>query len=91
MKFIRTNYKKSGKVAKNRLKLLLVSDRACCSPEMMDQLKGDLIQVISKYMDIEQMGVQIQITQEKNDIGVLHPMLFANVPIRAIHNSYTGD
>ena len=31
--------KSSGDVAKDRLKLLLVTDRASCSPEMMEQIK----------------------------------------------------
>ena len=36
---------KSGNVAKDRLKLLLVSDRANCSPEMMEAIKNDIIKV----------------------------------------------
>ena len=48
--FRKTN---SGEVAKDRLKLLLVSDRANCSPEMMELIKNDIIKVISKYMDID--------------------------------------
>ena len=39
--------KSSGEVAKDRLKLLLVSDRANCSPELMEQIKNDIIQVLS--------------------------------------------
>ena len=39
--------KSSGDVAKDRLKLLLVSDRANCSPEIMEMIKNDIIQVIS--------------------------------------------
>ena len=42
--------KSSGEVAKDRLKLLLVSDRSNCSPETMELIKNDIIQVISKYM-----------------------------------------
>ena len=42
--------KGSGDVAKDRLKLLLVSDRANCSPEVMEMIKNDIIKVISKYM-----------------------------------------
>ena len=38
--------KNSGEVAKDRLKLLLVTDRASCSPEMMEQIKNEIIQVI---------------------------------------------
>ena len=35
--------KASGSVAKDRLKLVLVSDRAGCSPEVMEQIKNDII------------------------------------------------
>ena len=41
--------KNSGGVAKDRLKLLLVSDRANCSPDVMEMIKNDIINVISKY------------------------------------------
>ena len=40
----------SGNMAKDRLKFVLVSDRANCSPETMEMIKNDIIDVISKYM-----------------------------------------
>ena len=57
--------KSSGDVAKDRLKLLLISDRANCSPEIMELIKNDIIKVISKYMEIDCDGLDIQITQMK--------------------------
>ena len=48
--------KNSGEVAKDRLKLLLISDRANCSPEIMEAIKNDIIKVITKYMDIDSEG-----------------------------------
>ena len=40
--------KNSGNVAKDRLKLLLVSDRANCSPDVMEKIKnGELGEIIS--------------------------------------------
>lgn len=79
--------KSSGDVAKDRLKLLLVSDRANCSPEMMEQIKNEIIQVISKYMDIDTEGLDIQITQtESEGSNGTVPALFANIPIRDIHH-----
>ncbi len=75
--------KSSGDVAKDRLKLLLVSDRANCSPEIMEMIKNDIIKVISKYMVIDAEGLDIQITQtesEGNNGSV--PALYANIPIR---------
>lgn len=75
--------KNSGDVAKDRLKLLLISDRANCSPDVMEMIKNDIIQVISKYMEIDAEGLDIQITTTESDgeNGSV-PALFANIPIR---------
>ena len=81
--------KSSGYVAKDRLKLLLVSDRANCSPEIMELIKNDIINVIAKYMEIDSEGLDIQITQTESDgeNGNV-PALVANIPIKEVkHNS----
>lgn len=81
--------KNSGDVAKDRLKLLLVSDRANCSPDVMEMIKNDIIAVISKYMEIDDQGLDIQITQTESDgnNGTV-PALFANIPIKDLkHNA----
>lgn len=79
--------KSSGDVAKDRLKLLLVSDRANCSPEIMEMIKNDIINVISKYMIIDTDALDIQITQteSENNNGSV-PALFANIPIKDMKN-----
>ena len=51
--------KSSGQKAVDRLKLVLVSDRSNCSPEIMEQIKNDIIQVISKYVEIDIEGLDI--------------------------------
>lgn len=75
--------KNSGDVAKDRLKFVLVSDRANCSPDVMEKIKNDIIQVISRYMDIDAEGLDIQITETESDNhnGKV-PALYANIPIR---------
>ena len=81
MDFFRT--KSSGDVAKDRLKLLLISDRANCSPEIMELIKNDIIKVISKYMEIDCDGLDIQITQtESESENGRVPALCANIPIK---------
>ena len=79
--------KSSGDVAKDRLKLLLVSDRANCSPDTMEMIKNDIIQVISKYMEIDAEGLDIQITQTESEgkNGTV-PALYANIPIRDVRH-----
>ena len=67
---------KSGNVAKDRLKLLLVSDRANCSPEVMEAIKNDIIKVISKYMDIDVSQLNFGLTKSDNEVA-----LIANIPV----------
>ena len=55
--------KSSREIAKDRLKILLISDRVNCSPEMMDMIKNDIARVISKYMKIDTNSMEIQITK----------------------------
>ena len=49
--------KSSSELAKDRLKVLLISDRINCSPEMMDMIRADISKVISKYMKIDAESV----------------------------------
>ncbi len=72
----------SSGVAKDRLKILLISDRTECSPEMVEMIKKDIIGVLSKYMRIDVESTEIQITQTKNqERGSRIPSIRANIPI----------
>ena len=72
--------KSSGNVAKDRL---LVSDRANCSSEMMEMMKRDIIEVISRYMDIDAEALDVKITETESDSNNgMVPALVANIPIR---------
>lgn len=74
--------KSSREIAKDRLKILLISDRVNCSPEMMDMIKNDIARVISKYMKIDTDSMEIQITKTNGKgRGVKNPSLYANIPI----------
>ena len=54
---------------------------------MMEQIKNEIIQVISKYMDIDTEGLDIQITQTESESGNGSvPALVANIPVRDIHH-----
>ena len=80
--------KNSGEVAKDSLKILLISDRANCSPEVMEAIKNDIIKVITKYMDIDSEGLDIQITQTESETdNGTGPALYANIPIKELHHS----
>ncbi len=70
-------------VAKDRLKLVLIHDRANCSTHVLEMLKNDILKVISNYMEIDDEELDIQITKTDDDgDGEGSPMLFANIPIK---------
>lgn len=90
--FFTLQKKNSGEIARNRLKLLLVSDKANCSSEIIEMIRDDMIRVISKYMEIDSDGMDIQITQIKTTghQGTI-PALYANIPIREIQPFYCHE
>ena len=76
----------SSNVAKDRLKLVLIHDRMNCSPELLEMMRTDIIQVISKYVDIDMEDFSIEIassgvTDDRRDNGTV---LSANVPIKSL-------
>jgi cell division topological specificity factor len=69
----------SKDMAVERLRLVLVHDRAGVSPGLMEALKEDLIQVISKYMDIDEEAIEVNLNS-----GELSSSLVANIPVKRI-------
>jgi cell division topological specificity factor len=80
--------KNSKDVAKDRLKLVLIHDRANVSPQFLEMLKSEIIKVITNYMDVDESALDIQLTRTKSDDGEsIVPALYANIPIKNIRNS----
>lgn len=69
----------SKDIARERLRLVLVHDRSTVSPEIVNLLRDDLIQVIQKYMDIDLEGLLVNIEGEDNSVA-----LIANIPIKGL-------
>lgn len=68
--------KNSKDMAKDRLKLVLIQDRANMSPTMIEDLRKDLIHVISKYMDFDEKTLEVQMAEQDE-----MTMLEVNIPI----------
>lgn len=78
----RKNKTSSKDTAKERLQLVLIHDRANVSPEFLEMLKGEILEVISKHIEINQNEFDIQLTQTTSEDGKRKvPALVANIPI----------
>lgn len=69
----------SKDVAKERLRLVLVHDRADMSQDVMNHLREDLIAVINKYMEIDQDALEVSMNNEDGTAS-----LVANIPILSV-------
>lgn len=76
-------FRKTRTIAKDRLKILLISDRVSCSPKTMDFIKDDIAKVLSRYMKIDETQMEVEIRQmsEKEAGYGNSPVLYMNIPI----------
>ena len=73
---------KSNDAAKERLHLVLMQDRANVSADFLDLMKQEIIEVIKKYIDIDEGAMDVRLTNKENDDGSNGaPALYANIPI----------
>ena len=70
-------------VAKDRLRLILIHDRGEIAPEVIEKIKEEILEVISKYIDIEVEDVEISVNKS-DDEGENTSALIANIPIKGI-------
>lgn len=69
----------SKNVAKERLRLVLVHDRATVAPERFEALKEDLIRAVSSYVEIDREGMEINLSQRNDSMAIV-----ANIPVKAV-------
>lgn len=78
----------SKDIAKERLKLVLIHDRANVSPQFLEMIKGELIKVISDYMEIDERGLEVKLTRTRREYdNSTVPALVANIPIKRMKDN----
>ena len=78
---------KSKDAAKERLHLVLMQDRANVSADFLDLMKQEIIDVIKKYIEIDESAIDVKLTNKDNGDGTNGaPALYANIPIVTIKN-----
>ena len=77
----------SREAAKERLHLVLMQDRANVSADFLELMKQEIIEVIKKYIDVDESAIDVRLTNKENPDGTNGaPALYANIPILNIKN-----
>lgn len=74
----------SSTTAKERLRLVLLSDHLSLAPDVVESLKRDLLEVISRYVEVDQSQCDVSFEQQEKQVAML-----ANIPIVAMRNRPT--
>ena len=84
-KFSKNENKDSKDTAKERLHLVLMQDRANVSADFLELMKQEIIEVIKKYVDVDENSIDVKLTNKDNGDGTTGaPALYANIPIITI-------
>ena len=76
---------KSKDAAKERLHLVLMQDRANISADFLALMKQEIIEVIKKYIDVDENAIDVRLTNKANEDGTTGaPVLYANIPIMSV-------
>ena len=82
----------SKNTAKERLHLVLMQDRANVSADFLELMKQEIIEVIKKYIEVEESAIDVRLTNEVGEDGTKGaPSLYANIPIVNIKNGIKNE
>lgn len=86
-RFRKSEKEESKSTAKERLHLVLAQDRANISADFLEMMKQEILEVIKKYIDIDEKAIDVRLTNKEGEDGSLGaPALYANIPIITIKN-----
>ena len=84
-KFSKEEKKDSKDTAKERLHLVLMQDRANVSADFLELMRQEIIEVIKKYIEVDERAIEVRLTNKENSDGTVGaPALYANIPIVTI-------
>lgn len=58
-------------VACNRLKFVLMQDRTNLSPELMDRMRKELVELLSKYVEMDKEALELGFEQEGSQVALM--------------------
>ena len=73
-------YQGSSATAKERLRLVLMTDHLELAPEMIEQMKRDLVEVISRHVEVDHERIDVTFERQDRTLAML-----ANIPILSVN------
>jgi len=81
----------SKTLAKERLRLVLMSDRVSLAPELFDEMKGEMLSVIRRYLDIDEHALDLHFENLERQFALLASIPVLKVKTREQVSSWRSD
>ena len=85
MRLLRQQEKTSG-TAHRRLSMVLVMDRVGLAPRYMEEMRNEIVAVVSNYLQVDPDSMELQVRREGDSI-----MLVSNIPVRRLDRQGSTD
>ncbi len=72
--------KSSGQIARKRMQFVLMHDRMDITPDILEAVKNDIIKVLSRYMEIDNRSIKVDLEQGKDFMA-----LISNVQVKRVY------
>ncbi|MEM5790407.1 MAG: cell division topological specificity factor MinE [Syntrophobacteraceae bacterium] len=72
--------RQSGQVARKRMQFVLMHDRMDITPDILEAVKNDILKVLSRYMEIEDNSLKVDLEQGKDFMA-----LISNVQVKRVY------
>jgi len=70
----------SGQIAPKRMQFVLMHDRVDMTPDMLEAVKNDIIKVLSRYMEIDNRSIKVDLERGKDFMA-----LISNVQVKRVY------
>ena len=76
---------KSGRVAKERLQLVLIHERNDIPPETLEKIKVEMVRLLKKYLEIDEKGINMNLERRNRSVA-----LVADIPLKSSQRPVRG-
>ncbi|MBM3262846.1 MAG: cell division topological specificity factor MinE [candidate division Zixibacteria bacterium] len=71
LRLFQRHEEKAGAIAKRRLQLVLTNNRVALTPDLMERLRQDIFEVVSRYFEIDAESTRFDVERSDDEMALV--------------------